>query len=133
METKTLKPIPLVLAGCAAVALLALLALPWVSTNLGSITILDLIQAKRNGYQVGVIMLGALVLATAVGMGSLKASRRWLTGVIAVVLLIPAALSIAARDAAIGAHICALASVVAVVCAIVLTIKPNRVSLQVAS
>jgi hypothetical protein len=133
METKAMKHIPLVLAGCAAAALIALLAMPWVSSDLGSITILDIIKAKRHGYQVGLVILAPLVVAIAVGVGSIKTSHRWMTGVLAVLLLIPAALSIAARHAAIGAHICAVASVVAVVCAIVLTIKPNRMSLQVAS
>ncbi|MDB4960451.1 MAG: hypothetical protein JWP01_450 [Myxococcales bacterium] len=128
-----MKRTPLILAGCAAAALIALLAMPWVSSDLGSITILDIIMAKRRGYQVGLVILAPLVLAIAVGMGSLKKSHRWMTGGLAVLLLIPAGLSIAAKHGAIGAHISALASAAAVVCAIVLTIKPNRMSLQVAS
>jgi len=122
-----MKYTPVAIIAFSALALVALLGLPWVASGGASITLLDVISAKAHGYQVAYFILAPLALAVVVGAVSLKQSRRWMTGVLAFVLIIPVLLSAVAKHAALGAHLCTAASAIALVCAIVLTVKPVRV------
>jgi hypothetical protein len=113
------------LIACSVAGLIALLALPWVGSDGDSITLLDIIKTKAHGYQVAYFVLAPLVLALAIGAAAVRRSYRWMTGVLALLLVIPAFLSAVASHAALGAHICAAMSFVAIACAIVLTIRPR--------
>jgi hypothetical protein len=121
-----MKNMPYIIIGSAVVSLIALLALPWVGSGDDTITLLDIIRTKGHGYQVGYAILVPLVVALVVGAASIKGSKRWLTVIAAVLLIVPAFLSAVAQHAALGAHIAAGLSVVALASSVALTAKPIR-------
>ena len=51
--------------------------------------LLDIIKSKAHGHQVAYFIFATLVLAIATGLISLRQSRRWMTGVLALLLVIP--------------------------------------------
>ena len=121
-----IKSTPFAMIATAVIGLVALLALPWVGKEGITVSLLDIIKLKDHGYQVAYVILGALALAALIGGLSINRSRRWLTAPAAVVLLIPTALSAFANNAALGARVAMVASGLALVCAMAMTIKPVR-------
>ncbi len=121
-----MKNAPYVIIGSALVALIALLALPWVGGDHDAITLLAIIRSKGHGYQIGYVILAPLVIAMIVGARSIQRSVRWQTAIAAVLLIVPTFLSAVANDAALGAHIAAALATVALLSSVALTIKPVR-------
>src|SRR5262245_27336936 len=124
-----MKNTPFVMLGAALVGLVSLLALPWVATDAGSLTLIDIIGSKSHGHQVAYFILGPRALAIAVGGPSIKRSRRWQTGIAALLLVIPTLLSAVVKHGGIGARIALAGAAMALVSAIVLTVKPRRAEL----
>jgi len=121
-----MKHIHFVLLAAATLATIALLALPWVSSDGVSISMLEIIKTKAHGSQVGYVVLVPVALGILVGALSIKRSQRWMTGVLAFLLIPPTLLSAVARHGALGAHLCTAGAGLALIAAIILTIKPNR-------
>src|SRR5580704_5193792 len=118
----SIAPIPVAMALGTVLALVAYLALPWVD----DISMRQILASHGHGYQLAYVLIGAELVGMCIAAASIKRSRRWLTAPAAVVLLIPAFLSAVVHDGQLGAHLAALGSLVALVSAAILTIKPVR-------
>jgi hypothetical protein len=124
-----MKNTPFVLIATALIGLVSLLVLPWVSTDAGSLTLVDILRTKGHGHQVAYFILAPLALAIIVGGLSVKLSRRWQTGLVALFLVIPTLLSAVVKHGGVGARIALVGSALALISAIALTVKPKRVEI----
>ncbi|HTR51069.1 MAG TPA: hypothetical protein VMJ10_10215 [Kofleriaceae bacterium] len=118
----SIAPIPVVMALGTVLALVAFLALPWVD----DISMRQILANHDHGYQLAYVLIGAELVALCIAAASFTRSRRWLTAPAAVLLLIPTFLSAVVHHGQLGAHLAALGSLVALVAAVILTIKPAR-------
>jgi len=118
----SIAPVPIAMALGTVLALVAFLALPWVD----DISMRQILANHDHGYQLAYVLFGAELVGMCIAAASLTRSRRWLTAPAAVLLLIPTFLSAVVSHGQIGAHFAALGSTVALVSAVILTIKPVR-------
>lgn len=112
---------------CAAVAIVAPLVLPFKASGELSNTLIDWLKQGGSARNAAIVILVPLALAAVVGLLSLSRSRRWQTGIAAFLLLIPTVLTGVTQYAAVGARVGLVASAIATLCAIALTVKPVRV------
>src|SRR5580704_4178943 len=93
--------VPVVMGLGAVLALVAYLALPWVD----DISMRQILANHDHGYQLAYVLFGAELVGMSIAAASLRLSRRWLTALAAVALLIPTFLSVVVANGKLGAHL----------------------------
>ena len=102
--------------------LLSAFVLPWVDgLSLGKFATSD-----AHGHGIAWVIIAPQLLAFVIGALSLKNSYRWLTGPTILLFLIAGFLAIVAHNGQAGAKLIGVGSLLAMVSAIALTIKPVR-------
>jgi|HubBroStandDraft_6_1064221.scaffolds.fasta_scaffold1460274_1 hypothetical protein len=113
---------PLAMILGTVLALVAYLALPWVD----DVPLVRFAVAGIHEGPMAYVLIGAAVLGLVVAVTSLKKSRRWLTAPTALVLLVPTLLPPLINHAQLGAKVSAIGSLIALVAAVAMTVKPVR-------
>jgi hypothetical protein len=105
-----------------ALGFMAAFVLPWVD----DVTLGKLATSSAHGHGVAWVIIAPQLLAAVIGALSIKGSARWLTGPTIVLFLVAGFLALAARDGQAGAKVIGVESLLAMVSALALTIKPVR-------
>ncbi len=117
MHRRPLAPVAMMLGSIAS--LVALTTLPWIDNQ----TLWQILSTHGHGYQIAYVVLAPQLLAIAVAAMSFAAPRRWLTGVLSVLMVPPAFLSAVVHHGGSGAKLAAMGSLLVAIAAVLATFR----------